>query len=309
MLNCPVSIVPRRLMTPVQIDPRAARGSFERAAARGVEASALARETARRMFGRLDYVRLSPRKVLDVGCGSGEDFALLRRRYPGALFIGADLAFGMAQGARGGRSLLSRARRWFGPVREQYLCADMARLPLAGSSFDLLWSNLALAWVSNPLDSFCEFHRVLAPGGLLMFSTYGPDTLKELRDAFSGVDGYPHVHEFIDMHDLGDMLVAAGFGSPVMDMEMVTLTYSDVRALARELQRTGQTNALPDRRRGMMGRGAWARMCAAYERLRRDGQIPATVELVFGHAWKPEARAARDQGVPIRFMSRSTPER
>jgi malonyl-CoA O-methyltransferase len=158
-----------------------------------------------------------------------------------------------------------------------------------------VWSNLLLAWAADPIAVFREFYRVLEPGGLLMFSSYGPDTLKELRRSFASSDAFPHVHRFEDMHNLGDMLVAAGYAAPVMDMDMVTLTYADPRSLFLDLRRTGQTNVERARRRGLIGRRAWQRMLAAYESQRRDGRIPATVEIVYGHAWKPNA-SARGRG-------------
>ena len=131
-----------------------------------------------------------------------------------------------------------------------------------------------------------------------MFSTYGPDTLKELRGAFAGVDGYGHVHRFMDMHDLGDMLVAAGFADPVMDMEIVTLAYTGVGALVRDLRLSGQSNVEAGRRRGLMAPDAWAKMTAAYEASRRDGRLPATFEIVYGHAWKGAPRM-RTEGVQV----------
>ena len=114
-------------------------------------------------------------------------------------------------------------------------------MALRAGAIDLLWSNLALQWVNDPLNAFAEFRRVLAPGGLLMFSTFGPDTLKELREAYRGTDAHTHVNRFVDLHDLGDMLVQSGFADPVMDMEHLTLTYTDVRALMRDLKAIGYT--------------------------------------------------------------------
>jgi malonyl-CoA O-methyltransferase len=157
-----------------------------------------------------------------------------------------------------------------------------------------VWSNLALAWVEDPLAALRELHRVLATGGLLMFSSYGPDTLRELRAAFLAVSPGRHVHSFVDMHDVGDMLVACGFAEPVMDMETITLTYADVGALAHDLRASGETCAARDRRRGLTGRGVWRRMLEAYERERLNGSLPATIEVIYGHAWKGEPRVAAD---------------
>jgi malonyl-CoA O-methyltransferase len=154
----------------------------------------------------------------------------------------------------------------------------------------MVWSNLALQWVNDPDQAFGEFNRVLAPGGLLMFSTFGPDTLKELRAAFATVDQHTHVSRFIDLHDIGDILVKRGFADPVMDMEPFTLTYSDVRALMRDLKAIGAHNVTQTRPPGLTGKSRLAAVTQAYEPLRRDGKLPATFEVVYGHAWKPLPR-------------------
>ena len=272
------------------IDVLAARRRFERSASTYGEVAVLAREVERRMAERLDYMRHDPQWVLDAGCGPGEGLGLLREHYPKARLIGLDIARAMTRSARQARTILERARDWFSGAACHHVCADLARLPLAPASVAMVWSNLALAWAADPPAALSELARVLAPRGLLMFSTYGPDTLKELRGAFAGVDRCAHVHRFIDMHDLGDMLVAAGFADPVMDMEMVTLSYLEVGALARDLRRSGQSNVETGRRRGLMAPDAWTRMVAAYEASRRDGRLPATFEIVYGHAWKGSPR-------------------
>ena len=251
------------------------------------------------MAARLDYVRIDPARVLDAGCGLGGDLSMLRERYPRAAILALDAAFEMAGRAQRTRPLAERAKALWRRSAMDFVCADAARLPLAGASFGLVWSNLLLAWAPDAMAVFREFHRVLEPGGLLMFSAHGPDTLRELRRSFAQSDPYPHVHTFADMHDLGDMLVAAGFAAPVMDMDMVRLTYADARSLFMDLRRTGQTNVDQARRRALVGRGTWEKMLAAYESERREGRIPATVEIVYGHAWKAEARAPRrsDDGI------------
>ena len=285
-------------MTAPSIDVRAATWRFERAAPTYWEVAVLAREVERRMAGRLDYLRHDPQWVLDAGCGPGEGLGLLRKRYPKASLIGVDIAQAMTRSARQARTLLGRVRDLVSGVACHHVCADFARLPLAPASVAMVWSNLALAWMADPLPALSELARVLAPRGLLMFSTYGPDTLKELRGAFAGVDGYGHVHRFMDMHDLGDMLVAAGFADPVMDMEIVTLAYTGVGALVRDLRLSGQSNVEAGRRRGLMAPDAWAKMTAAYEASRRDGRLPATFEIVYGHAWKGAPRMRTD-GVQV----------
>ncbi|HMH17249.1 MAG TPA: methyltransferase domain-containing protein [Burkholderiales bacterium] len=289
-----------------QLDARQARRAFDRAARIGADTAVLQSEVERRMFERLDYIRLQPARVLDAGCGTGRGLGLLRRRYPKADLLGVDFAPAALLAARRSESLVQRARYLLsGPGRFR-LCADFSRLPLRNGCIDLVWSNLALAWAVDPLAALGEFRRVLATGGLLMFSSYGPDTLKELKTAFAAGSSTPHVHSFADMHDVGDMLVSSGFAEPVMDMETITLTYPDVALLARDLKVSGQTCAVRDRGRGLSGRSAWRSMREAYERERRGGKLPATIELVYGHAWKGEPRIAADGRQVIKWETKIT---
>ncbi len=268
------------------LDKRLLRRSFEKAAAGYDAAAALQHEVCRRMLARLDYIKHEPAAVLDAGSGTGNAIAALRARYPRATLCALDIAFAMVRRARAyapwWRRLLGRD---VVPV-----CGDIERLPLRAAAVGMVWSNLALQWVNDPSRAFAEFRRVLAPGGLLMFSTFGPDTLKELRAAYQGIDRYTHVNRFIDMHDLGDMLVHGGFADPVMDMEYVTLTYGDVRALMHDLKTIGAHNVTAGRRPGMTARAALAAVERNYEALRRDGRLPATFEVIYGHAWAPRPR-------------------
>ena len=280
--------------TESKIDKRLLRLSFERAAATYDGAAVLQREIGSRMLSRLDYVRKQPARVLDAGCGTGHATADLQKRYPAAGVFALDLAFSMVERACARSGLL---RRWSGRALRG-VCADIEHLPLRAATIDLLWSNLALQWVNNPLQAFAEFRRVLAPGGLLMFSTFGPDTLKELREAYRGTDAHTHVNRFVDLHDLGDMLVQSGFADPVMDMEHLTLTYKDVRALMQDLKAIGAHNVTAGRPQGMSARATLAAVERNYERWRSDGRLPATFEVVYGHAWAPQPRTTAD-GRPI----------
>jgi malonyl-CoA O-methyltransferase len=234
---------------------------------------------------------LEPGSILDAGCGNGDGAKRLAERYPGAQVLGLDFALPQLQTARGHDTWLRRVLK---RARVNYLCADFASVPLAAASVDLAWSNLALHCAGDPQPAFRELRRVLKVGGLLMFSCYGPDSLKELKSAFAARDQAPHVHGFIDMHDLGDMLSACGFAAPVMDMELITMTYADVDVLLADLRATGQQNVLAERRRGLTGKGVLGAMRAEYEKLRRDGRLPASFEIVYGHAWKPVQRVTED---------------
>jgi malonyl-CoA O-methyltransferase len=296
----------------IGIDRASVRRAFERAAATYDSAAVLQREVAQRMAERLGFVRMEPSVILDAGCGTGGALGELQARYPRARLLGLDLAFAMVQAAQRreleahaeARSLRRRLLGAFDPAapgRPGLVCADVRRLPIRTRGIDLVWSNLTLQWVDDLPLAFGELHRVLNVGGLLMFTTFGPDTLSELRHAFAAADGTAHVNVFIDMHDIGDMLVHAGFADPVMDMEMITMTYADAGLLMRDLKAIGAQNARIDRRRGLTGRKSWQKMLAALEGFRRDGRLPASFEVVYGHAWKPEARATDDGRAIVRF--------
>jgi malonyl-CoA O-methyltransferase len=273
------------------LDKQSVRRSFERAAATYDAAAVLQHEVCRRMLARLDYIRLAPQVILDAGSGTGNAIAGLLARFPRAHVIALDLALGMAR--------RSRARRpWWrelpglGGRRLAAVCGDIERLPLASGGVGLVWSNLALQWINEPQRAFAEMHRVLAPGGLVLFSSFGPDTLKELRAAFGSDDRHTHVHRFIDLHDVGDLLVTSGFADPVMDMEVVTLTYAGVRELMRDLKAIGAHNLTRGRPAGLGGRSLLERVARNYEAFRRDGKLPATFEVIYGHAWKPMPRVS-----------------
>ena len=283
------------------LDRRAARRWFARAASTPAE-DPVAAEVERRMAARLEYVRLEPRWIADVGRGATTRPSTVRDRYPKAQMLRADPVFAPVRRARRAPPLMARMRSLLGTGREHLVCADLSALPIRTGSCGLVWSNLALAWSADPAATLGEWHRVLEIGGLLMFSSYGPDTLKELRAAFRAADSAsPHVHPFVDMHDLGDALVATGFADPVMDMEMLTVTYASAEALLDELRSTGRRNAHAARRRGLTGRHAWTRMIAAYGALARDGRVPASFEIVYGHAWKTAPRTTADGRAIIRF--------
>ena len=248
------------------------------------------------MLDRLDYVKLAPLRVLDAGCGPGRDARALAARYRASEVVALDFSPTML---RAGRPRFG----WFETGRLKRVCGDFCRLPFAAAAVNLVWSNMALHWAADPLAALREFHRVLAVEGLLMFSTLGPDTLAELRAAA----GAARVHAFADMHDLGDMLVAAGFAEPVMDMERLTIEYADGDALLADLRASGQTFALMDRARGpqgLMGRGFLVALKQRLEAQRKGSKLPASYEVVYGHAWKPAPRRVADGRSIVQFERR-----
>lgn len=264
------------------------RGDFVRAAASYDEAAVLAREVSLRMTARLDFVKLSPARIADIGCATGDGIRALQARYPQALPMAIDYATAMLAEVKRHVPLMDRLRR----RAPRCVAADVRALPLANGSLGLAWSNLVLHWLDDPLPAFRELQRVLEVGGLLMFSALGPDTLKELCAA-----GATTLRRFHDMHDLGDMLMAAGFADPVMDMERIELSYASPRGLLRDQRLLGVRDGLL----GPMGFREGRRVFRAWENARRDGRLPATFEIVYGHAWKAEPKNTADGRAIIRF--------
>lgn len=282
------------------LDKADARRAFERAADSYDAAAVLQQEVGRRLLERLDAVRLQPTTVLDVGSGTGDMAAALLKRYPKAQVLALDVSPAMLRHAR------RRGRLWRRPL---CIGGDAEALPLQPGSVNMIVSNLALPWVEDLDKTFAGFARVLQPGGLLLFSSLGPDTLKELRQAWASVDSGIHVHDFIDMHDVGDAVMRAGFADPVMEVDQITVTYPDLDGLVRDLRDTGGTNAAKGRHSGLTAPSAAAALRAAYERWRQaDGKLPASCEVVYGHAWlpmtPPQLKTDGAVGVPLRSIGR-----
>jgi malonyl-CoA O-methyltransferase len=264
------------------LEPGRVRRSFDRAARTYDDAAVLHAEVREDLLQRLQLVTLVPHVVLDAGAGTGHASRTLKRLYPKARVLALDSSLQMLK-------LAAKQQSWLRPFER--VCADAELLPLPDGSVDLIVSNLMLQWC-NPDAVFAEFRRVLKPSGLLSFSTLGPDTLRELRTAWGQIDAHTHVHQFIDMHDLGDALVRNGFAAPVLDVERLTLQYLNVRKVAADLKATGAHNSTAARARGLTSPRKFAAMQGAYEEFRQDGRLPATYEVVFAHAWAP-AHAAR----------------
>ena len=273
------------------------RRAFEHAATTYDEAAVLQREVGDRMAERLDLIRISPTTILDVGAGTGYSSHELIKRYPGAEIVALDIA----------KTMLDRTcERCTDSDRLVPVCADMEAMPFIDESMDMIYSNLTLQWCNDVEHTLQEFKRLLKPGGVLMLTTFGPDTLNELRTSWATVDDYEHVHAFIDMHDIGDAMVRAGFAQPVLDAERITLTYSDVRSLMNDLKGLGAHNVAKGRTRGLTGPQRLAAMTAAYEKFRTDDRLPATYEVVYGHAWCPDAQSDDQQASALQAVSVSS---
>ena len=279
--------------------------------ARVAESQFLRREIAGRMFERLTLIKINPQSLLDAGCGEGDDLPALHQSFPASALLGIDASVAMLATARQraaqSMSAMQRVitglfgRAGAGPGSARLACADFANLPLSPGSVDLVWSNLALHWHPQPDRVFAEWRRVLRVDGLLMFSCFGPDTFQQLRAALAAVGEADAVLPFVDLHDFGDMLVDAGFATPVMDMEKLQITYSSAEKLLADVQAFGG-NPLTTRRQMLSGRHRHARLLKALESQRgQDGKISLTIEVIYGHAFKPLPKKMASGESIVRF--------
>jgi malonyl-CoA O-methyltransferase len=283
------------------LDKARVRASFDRAAQSYDAAALLQAEVRARMMSRLDFIKVNPSVILDAGCGTGHAARALAARYSGSHVLKLDLALGMLKQSA---TTLPWWQRFVHRSRHA-ICADIEQLPLANASLDMIWSSLAIQWCNDLDAAFSGMSRVLRPDGLLMFSTFGPDTLKELRVATAVDADHVHVSRFIDMHDIGDALVRNGFTAPVLDVEHFVLTYDDVLGVMRDLKAIGAHNASQGRRRGLEGKGFLQKMAERYEQFRDNEKLPATFEVIYGHAWKANHGSLPDGASPIRIHRRS----
>lgn len=245
-------------------------------------------EIGHRLFERLDYLKITPRYILDLGCGTGVFSPLLKKKYPDACVIGVDLAHQMLLHAR------KKQRMW---RKWPLVNADMTQLPFVDGVFDLVFANQVIHWSEPVTAVFREINRVMNQGACLMFSTLGPDTFKELRTAWSSADHYAHTNLFIDMHDIGDHLLRERFAEPVVDMELLTLNYPTLPALLKSLKLQGVRNINPQRNQGLTGRKSWQQFSDNYQHVcTPEGKYPLTYEVVYGHAWKNQQRIG-DKGI------------
>lgn len=279
--------------------------------ARVAESQFFRREIAGRMFERLTLIKINPQSLLDAGCGEGDDLPALHQSFPASALLGIDASVEMLASARQraaqSMSAMQRVitglfgRAGAGPGSARLVCADFANLPLPSASVDLVWSNLALHWHPQPDRVFAEWRRVLRVDGLLMFSCFGPDTFQQLRAALLAIGEADAVLPFVDLHDFGDMLVDAGFATPVMDMEKLQITYSSAEKLLADVQAFGG-NPLTTRRAMLSGRYRHARLLQALESQRgQDGKISLTIEVIYGHAFKPLPKKTASGESIVRF--------
>jgi len=256
------------------------RESFNAAVASYDEHAVLQREIGDRLIDRLDFIKLDPKIILEVGSGTGYCTAQLKKLYPSSHIVSLDIADLMLQATKNKIGFFQKLKKQI-----SYTCADATNLPFQDNSIDFIFSNLTLQWCPELGAVFKEFYRVLKPNSLLMYSSFGPDTLKELRIAWSQVDNFSHVNQFVDMHDIGDEMLAAKLADPVLDMEMLTVTYKNIFDLMRDLKNVGAHNINQSRNHGLTGKNQFEKLKQAYEQFRTDNVLPLSYEVVYGHAW------------------------
>ncbi len=273
-------------MQDFEIDNQAVIRAFSRAAKTYTQASILPQEIIHRSMERLSYIKCHPAIIVDVGSGTGFALEKLQTRFPSAMVIALDISQSMLQhNQRAGLNI----------------CADAQSLPFLSHSVDFLFANFTLPYLNHLPHVFAEWARVLKPNGLLMFTTLGPESFIELRSSWAQVDNHLRTHAFYDVHDIGDMLVKAGFKDPVLDVERITLTYKTMDHLFRDLKSQGAINVLKERCKGLTTQRALAAVKEVYEVLREDGVLPATFEVTYAHAWGADLVRGMDEAGEIRI--------
>jgi len=275
------------------LDRERIRRAFDKAADSYDDAAVLQKEVCSRLIEKLDVVKMQPELILDAGTGTGEAVKSLQKRFKKSELVLLDIS----------ERMLEKAVKQGGFFRKpKAVCGDIENLPFADKSFDLVFSNLAMQWCDDVGAVLGEFRRVLKPGGLLVFTTFGPDTLKELRSSWQKVDDAVHVNAFIDMHDIGDALLQNRYAEPVMEAEFITVNYKKVGTLMQDLRDIGANVTANGHRRGLLTQNMLKQLENAYEAFRVDGDLPATYEIIYGHAWIPENDIA-GQSIEVDFSS------
>ncbi|MAX28284.1 MAG: malonyl-[acyl-carrier protein] O-methyltransferase BioC [Thiotrichales bacterium] len=260
------------------LDKKSTMASFNRAAGSYDAHDFLQREVGSRVLQQLEMLVVDPQRIADLGAGTGRFSRLLGRKFKKSKIYLIDFAIKMLSKARHNKRIKLFSR-------ERYICGDIEALPIADGQIDLAFTSLALQWSQQLELSIAEIRRILSPGGLFLFATLGPDTLHELRSSFDSISSTSHVNEFLDMHEVGDILSAQGFSDPVLTTERIIVEYEDVMKLMRDLKGIGASNVSGGGQKTLMGKERLAGMIKAYDAFRCDSKIPATYEVIIGHAW------------------------
>ncbi len=277
------------------VDSRHVRAAFNLAAKNYDDFSLLQQTITSRLIESFEHIKVNPASVLDLGSGTGFGSNKLKQRFKKAQIYQTDLSTEMLKKSR------KQASRFFS--KNHFLCADANQIPFPDNSFDLVFSSLMLQWCNDPDAVFAEIKRVLKPGGVFLFSSFGPDTLKELRASWQQVDDEVHVNAFTDMHDIGDSLIRNGMDAPVLSIEHIVLTYDECKQLMYELKNIGAHNVNFGRRKTLTGKQRLQKVIKHYESYRQNNKLPATYEVIYGHAWKPETDKKNNGGANTQAVS------
>ncbi len=238
-----------------------------------------------RLVESFDLIKINPASILDIGSRTGYGSRKLKQRFKKAQFYQSDISGEMLKTAR------KQSSRYFS--KNHFLCADAAHMPIDDNQFDLVFSSLMLQWCNDLDQVFAEIKRMLKPGGVFLFASFGPDTLKELRECWQKVDDDIHVNAFVDMHDIGDSLIRNDMDAPVLSVEHIVLTYNDCKQLMNELKNIGAHNVNKGRRKTLTGKQRLNKVISHYETFRADNKLPATYEVIYGHAWRPHRQRGK----------------
>ena len=263
-----------------EVDLHRVQNSFDAAAKNYDSFSLLQQTVADRLIESFEHIKAEPKSILDLGAGTGYGSRHLKKQFKKSQIYQMDLSIEMLKGSR------KQSPLFFS--KNHFLCANAEHIPLPDKSVDLVFSSLMLQWCNDPDAVFAEIKRVLKPGGVFLFTSFGPDTLKELRESWSQVDNDVHVNAFADMHDIGDSLIRNGMDAPVLSIEHIVITYDECKQLMRELKNIGAHNVNHGRRKTLTGKQRLQKVVNHYESFRSDNKLPATYEVIYGHAWNPE---------------------
>tara|TARA_R110000782_G_scaffold27256_2_gene69111 strand:+ start:12001 stop:12900 length:900 start_codon:yes stop_codon:yes gene_type:complete len=264
------------------IETRKVAHAFDDAAKDYDAVSLLQQTVVDRLIESFELIKINPSTILDLGSGTGYGSRKLKQRFKKARFYQSDISGEMLKVSR------KHSSRYFS--KTHFLCADAAQMPIEDQKFDLVFSSLMLQWCNDLESVFAEVKRMLKPGGVFLFASFGPDTLKELRECWQKVDEDVHVNAFVDMHDIGDSLIRNGMDAPVLSVEHIVLTYNECKQLMRELKSIGAHNVNKGRRRTLTGKQRLNKVVSHYETFRLNNKLPATYEVVYGHAWRPHQK-------------------
>ena len=260
------------------IDKEYKRKVFNRNAKTYDEYSSLQNKISDNLFKKLDLIEVRPNFILDLGCGTGRNGGILKEKYQNIRLINYDFSINMLQEAKKNQHKVLGAK-------SEFICGDIEKLSFSENTFDVIWSTSSLQWCNNLSDIFKRAKLILKPGGLFIFSTFGPNTLFELKNVTKRISNYQKTNNFLDVLSIKDKLVKEGFSNPVIDSEEFCLTYQNINKLFLDLRKIGATSGFKSKKIGLSGKSFLKLISDGYKEYSYDGIYPATYEPVYCYAW------------------------